>query len=87
MKKTLILAALLSAAVAMPAVPAVAADTAAATVDAKCYVFPLLPDCAAQWNDYWKAKGYHYAPLPNAWWTCERAEAGAGHLLDCDTDA
>jgi hypothetical protein len=87
MKKTLILAALLSAAVAMPAVPAVAADTAAATVDGKCYVLPLLPDCAAQWNDYWAAKGYHISPLPVAWWTCERAEEGSGHLLDCETDA
>jgi hypothetical protein len=89
MKKTLVLAALMSAAFALPTVPASAADLVVTEtgVDAVCYILPLLPDCVAQWNEEFKANGYHWTPLPVAWWTCEKAEANAGHLLDCDTDA
>ncbi len=89
MKSSLIVAALLSAAfAALPAVPAVAADTLAKpNVAAECFVVPLLPDCTAQWNAEWKAKGFHWTPVPVAWWTCEPAAAGSGHLLDCATDA
>ena len=88
MKKTLMLVALMGAAFAMPAMPTMAADTATKTgVEAKCFILPLLPDCAAQWNEEWKANGFHWTPLPVAWWTCEQAEANAGHLLDCKTDA
>ena len=85
MKKTLMIAALVAAS-AMPAAPVFAADAAEApTVDAKCVLIPLLPDCAAQWNDYWSAKGLHVT-TPIAWWTCTKAEDGAGHLLDCDAN-
>ena len=84
MKKTLILAALIAAATAAPAVPVLAADDVP-QVESKCYVLPLLPDCAAEWNDYWQAKGYHLT-TPYAWWTCAKAEDGAGHLIDCDTN-
>jgi hypothetical protein len=88
MKKTLMLAAMVSAALAVPVMPATAADSITKTgVDAVCFVLPLLPDCTAQWNEEWKANGYHWTPIPVAWWTCERAEAAAGHLLDCDADA
>lgn len=89
MKKTLIVAALLAAsAVATPsfAADAVVVVDDAARPDAVCFVLPLLPDCAAQWHDYWKAQGYHVA-MPVEWWTCVKAEAGSGHLLDCDNDA
>jgi hypothetical protein len=86
MKKTLIVAALFAAAVALPTMPTYAGDMAEApTVEAKCFVAPLLPDCAAQWNEYWKAKGLHVT-TPYAWWTCAKAEDGAGHLLDCETN-
>ena len=84
MKKTVFLAALIAAAIAVPTMPAVAADEAPA-VDSKCYVLPLLPDCAAAWHDHWQSKGFHVA-MPVEWWTCERAEDGAGHLLDCAGD-
>lgn len=84
MKKTLIIAALVAAAFAAPTVPAIAADEAPA-VDAKCYILPLLPDCAAQWNDAWQGKGYHLT-TPYAWWTCKKAEDGAGHLIDCESN-
>ena len=75
MKKTLILAALIAAATAhfrprQQTVVIVDEDA----VEAKCFVLPLLPDCAAQWNDYWQAKGYH-CTTPYAWWTCKPAEA------------
>jgi len=87
MKKTLMIAALVAAS-AFAAMPTYAADMAAGPdVDAKCVIAPLLPDCVAQWNDYWKSKGFHVTPLPVAWWTCAKAEAGSGHLLECDTDA
>jgi len=89
MKKTLIAAALMSAAFALPAVPASAADVvivdAPDSVDAVCFILPLLPDCAAQWNAYWEAKGYHVT-TPYAWWTCKPAGDGAGHLLECETN-
>jgi hypothetical protein len=90
MKKTLILAALMSAAFALPTVPVLAADDIVivdevASISTECYVLPLLPDCTAEWHDYWKAKGLHVA-MPVEWWTCVRAEEGAGHLLDCETD-
>ena len=85
MKKTLMIAALVAAS-AVPAMPSFAADVAEApSVDAKCVVFPLLPDCAAQWNDYWNSKGLHVT-TPIAWWTCARAEDGSKHLLDCDSN-
>ncbi|MEO6012981.1 MAG: hypothetical protein ABIQ30_05275 [Devosia sp.] len=89
MKKILMVAALIGAAFAMPTLPATAGDMAATKtgVEAKCFVFPLLPACAAEWNEEWKANGFHYTPLPVAWWTCTKAEAAAGHLLDCKTDA
>jgi hypothetical protein len=84
MKKTLIVAALIASVTAFPATAetVVIVDDA---VDAKCIVLPLLPDCAAQWNAYWEAKGYHFT-TPYAWWTCKPAEAGAGHLLECETN-
>ena len=49
MKKTLILAALMSAAFAVPTLAAdeIVIVDEVASVDAKCYVLPLLPDCAA----------------------------------------
>jgi hypothetical protein len=82
MKKTLIVAALSAA--ALLSTPTFAADMAEApAVDGKCYIFPLLPDCAAQWNDAWAAKGFH-ASIPVAWWTCKKAE-DAAHLLDCES--
>ncbi len=84
MKKTLIVAALVTAATMAPTMPTLAADAAPA-VESKCYILPLLPDCAAEWHDAWKAKGLHVA-MPHEWWTCKKAEAGSGHLLDCDTD-
>ena len=87
MKKILMLAALVGAAIALPAAPTMAGDMAAKpNVEGKCVVFPLLPDCVAQWDADAKAHGFHWTPLPNAWWTCKKAEAGAGHLLDCETD-
>jgi hypothetical protein len=85
MKKTLLIAALVAAATAFPATAADVVIVEADAVDAKCFVLPLLPDCAAQWNDYWQAKGYHLT-TPYAWWTCKPAEAGAGHLLACETN-
>ncbi len=86
MKKTLLIAALVSA-VALPAIPTMAADMPAAkpAVDAKCFVFPLLPDCVAQWSEDAAANGFHVTTIPNAWWTCKKADPKAGHLLDCDT--
>jgi hypothetical protein len=89
MKKTLIFAALMSAAFAIPTVSTSAAEVvivdAPESVDAVCFVLPLLPDCAAQWNDYWLSKGYHLT-TPYAWWTCRPAGDGAGHLLECETN-
>jgi hypothetical protein len=83
MKKTLIIAALLAA----TAAPATAAEVVIVddAVDAHCFVFPLLPDCAAQWNEYWLAQGFHVT-TPIAWWTCKPADDGAGHLLVCETN-
>ena len=83
MKKILVLAALMSAALAVPAMPAMAGEMAKPAVDAKCVIFPLLPDCVAQWDADAQAHGFHWTPIPNAWWTCKKADAGAGHLLDC----
>jgi hypothetical protein len=52
MKKTLALAALISAAMALSAMPTMAATAAAPkpAVDAKCFFLPLLPDCLAEWK-------------------------------------
>jgi hypothetical protein len=84
MKKILVLAALIVAGTAAPTLPAIAADEVP-EVESKCYVLPLLPDCAAQWNDYWQSKGYHLT-TPYAWWTCKKAADDAGHLIDCDSN-
>ena len=86
MKKMLLAAALISAAVAVPAMPSFAADVPAAkpAIDAKCFVFPLLPDCVAAWSADAEAKGFHLTTIPNAWWTCKKAEPKSGHILDCD---
>jgi|EndMetStandDraft_7_1072992.scaffolds.fasta_scaffold66732_3 hypothetical protein len=86
MKKTLIVAALVTAATALPAMPTFAADSSAPDVESKCYVLPLLPDCAEQWNDAWAEEGFHLT-VPYKWWTCVKAEEGSGHLLDCEKDA
>ena len=53
MKTTLLFAALIGAAFAMPTLPATAGDMAATKtgVAAKCFVFPLPPACAAEWNE------------------------------------
>ena len=85
MKKTLAIAALIAAATAFPVAAADVVIVDADAVDGKCFVVPLLPDCAAQWNDYWQGQGFHYT-TPIAWWTCKPAEAGAGHLLECETN-
>lgn len=85
MKKTLAIAALIAAATAFPVAAADVVIVDADAVDGKCFVFPLLPDCAAQWNDYWQAEGFHVT-TPIAWWTCKPADAGAGHLLECETN-
>jgi hypothetical protein len=87
MKKTFVIAALMSAAFALPTMAAdeIVIVDEAASVEATCYVLPLLPECAAQWNDHWQAKGFHLT-TPIAWWTCEKAEDGAGHLIDCDSN-
>ena len=88
MKQTLMLAALMSVAFTLPTMAATAPDSPTKTgVEARCFVFPLLPDCVAEWNEEWKANGFHLSPLPFAWWTCEKAEAEAGVLLECATDA
>jgi hypothetical protein len=85
MKKTLMIAALVAAG-SLLAMPTYAADAMAApAVEAKCVILPLLPACAAQWNDYWQSKGLH-VKTPVAWWTCEKAAAGAGHLLECEAN-
>jgi hypothetical protein len=84
MKKMLILAALLSAAAAMPAVPAAAAEMTETGVEAICFVLPGLPKCIEEWRDEASAHGWEWTPLPNAWWTCHRAPEGSGHLFDCD---
>lgn len=84
MKKILLVAALVSAAVAVPAMPSMAADVAAKpAVEAKCFVLPLLPDCVAEWSADAQSHGFHLTTIPNAWWTCKKAEPKAGHLLDC----
>ena len=70
MKKTLAIAALIAAATAFPVAAADVVIVDADAVDGKCFVFPLLPDCAAQWNDYWGAKGFHYT-TPIAWCTID----------------
>jgi hypothetical protein len=84
MKKTLMIAALVAAG-SLLAMPTYAADSAAPDVEAKCVIVPLLPDCAAQWNEYWKSKGFHVT-TPVAWWTCEKAAEGSKHLLDCEAN-
>jgi hypothetical protein len=86
MKKTLILAAFLSAAAALPAVPATAAEMTETGVEAICFVLPGLPKCIEEWRAEAAAHGYSWTPIPNAWWTCVKAEDGSGHLLDCDAE-
>lgn len=83
MKKTLIVAALVSAAAAMPAVPATAAAVTKTNVEAVCFILPGLPKCIEEWRAEAEAMGFSWTPLPNAWWTCKRAAADAGHLFDC----
>ncbi|MBI4920407.1 MAG: hypothetical protein HY834_01545 [Devosia nanyangense] len=85
MKKTLIIAALLSVASALPATPSMAGDLMATKtgVEAKCFVLPGLPDCIVQWRAEAAAHGWSWTPLPNAWWTCKPAAKDAGHLFDC----
>jgi hypothetical protein len=85
MKKALIIAALFAAATAVPATAEEIVIVDEAAVDAQCFILPLLPDCAAQWNAYWLDKGYHVT-TPIAWWTCKPADEGAGHLLACETN-
>jgi hypothetical protein len=86
MKKTLIAAALVSAALASPTISASAAETTITKtgVDAVCFLLPLLPDCVAQWAEEYEANGFQYKAIPVAWWTCEVAAENTGHLLDCD---
>ena len=85
MKKTLLLAALMGAALAAPTMPAVAADAVAAkpSIEAKCFILPLLPGCVAEFKAEAEAHGWSMTAIPVAWWTCKKAEANAGHLLDC----
>ncbi len=84
MKKTLILAALVSAAAAIPAIPASAAEVTKTGVEAVCFVLPGLPKCIEEWRAEAEANGWSATMLPNAWWTCKAAASGSGHLLDCD---
>ena len=84
MNKILLAAALVSAALATPVFAADMPAAKPAPISAKCVLFPLLPDCLAAWGDDAKAKGFHVTTIPNAWWTCKKADPKAGHLLDCD---
>jgi hypothetical protein len=98
MKKILIAAALLAAA-AMPATPSMAFGASGGaskpTVEAKCFILPLLPDCLTAWkaeHDSMMSKlAAPAAPKTTAMAapklmtmpTCTKAAAGAGHLYDC----
>lgn len=85
MKKTLIVAALLSVAAALPAAPVAAAEMAMTktAVEAKCFILPGLPACIDEWKAEAAAHGWSWKALPTAWWNCKAAASGAGHLLDC----
>lgn len=87
MKKTLLLAALMAAAFAVPAMPAVAADAIAKkpSIEAKCFFLPLLPACVEEITAEAGLHGWSLTTIPVDWWTCKKAEAKAGHLLDCTT--
>jgi hypothetical protein len=88
MIRTIALAAMMGGLMAVP----VATPVQAASVGANCLILPLLQaDCRAAINEVVSAR--HSAALDArqgprlAWWwalNCHRAEAGAGHLYDCD---
>lgn len=82
--KTPLLIGALCAGLAVSVLPASA--VALPQVEGKCLVLPLAPACTAQWDARLQAAGLHFSPIPHAWWTCERAAKGAGHLFDCQTD-
>jgi hypothetical protein len=88
MKKTLLVAALISAAsLVSTTMPSVAADKAAPAITAECFFLPLLPDCITMWKAHMDADMAAMkapaAPTMPAMPTCTKAAAGAGHLLDC----
>ena len=94
MKKTIALAAVIAASFAVPALPV----QAASAVPSHCVIFPLLKaDCRAAIAEAAKTTPIAVAsatsatvtaaspvewPVP-AWWNCEPAPAGSGHLFDC----
>jgi len=91
MKKLIAVATLAASCFAVPVLPA----NAAALTDAQrdCLVFPMFKkECWDMGAANVKAATQSVAMTTEAaaseiklplWWTCTKAEAGSGHLLDC----